>query len=523
VDFLNYLFSMAALWLWAALAIALLALIYLKRDSSFAIMDFLYTFPLIGRLARYSKDYSEANRGVGWLNVENTLCRDYARHCTAISQAEFDNNIRYLKKTYDHGRREIPFWVMGLLALLIILEGLGFSYLLGGFMAMEGSENTRQALMVAIVLVLATILVWVTHHAGHQWFRTSLLRHCFREYQKNKDKAFTSQIVSLDEDQSIDQSAPSHVQCANRVVSKPGDLGNHAWVWIAGVLILSIAVGSTILRMETLHTSQIEASREAAAPVAAPEGLPSDLAAALTSPAAPDAGVDPAAASKEYAALAGFVMLAIIFIVTQLVGAGVGLRYGFAGKQSRLAHGATGGHAEYGSYFAPIEHRMMIANSRLLRLHQLLEKHSPTPIVFTKDFFDFVDEERARGATYLHKPPPDRSASLEQKRLAHYRAEHAAAPEAAGPSEAETAGEAEGATQGGDDGAAARTDETSAEVDPVSQSLVRIGLATDPGEKIAIIEALEPELRNSVMASMADRKAATAERDALRRRIEELL
>lgn len=412
MDLLNYLTSAAAWWVWALAALAIAAVIYTNRHS-FGVTDFLYTFPVVGRLSRFSKDYSESNTEAGWLNVENTLCRDYAKHCTAISQAEFDNNILYLKKTYDHGRREIPWWVLGLLGLLIIMEGLGFSYLLGGFMAMEGSENTRQVLMVAIVLVLATILVWVTHHAGHQWFRTSLLRHCFREYQKDKKnpkRCFSSRIVSLDEDQRVDDEDPSHVQCANRVVSKPGDLGNHAWVWIAGFLIVTIAVGSTVLRLETLHTAQIEEAAEAATPLM-PGGadLPPELAGAETAAVAPPrAATDPAAASKENAALAGFIMLAIIFVVTQLVGVGVGLRYGFAGKQSRLSHRATHGEAEYGAYFAPVEQRMMIANARLLKLHQLLEKHSPTPIDFTKDFFTFVKEERARGATYLQEPPPEK-------------------------------------------------------------------------------------------------------------------
>ena len=405
MDFLNYLFSAAAWWIWTLLALAAVAMIYSARHSSFAVTELFYTFPLIGRLSRFSNDYSNSTQDAEWLNVENTLCRDYAKHCTSLSPEEFDNNIEYLKRTYDHGRREIPVWVMGLLALLIALEGLGFSYLLGGFMAMEGSENTRQLLMVGIVLVLATILVWVTHHAGHQWFRTSLLRYCFREYQKNKDPCFTSRVVSLDEAQTIDDADPPHVRCANRVVSKPGDVGNHAWAWIAGVLILSIAIGSTVLRLETLHTAQIEEAQLAAAP-SGPDvsGLSPELQAAVATPAPATPAADPAAASKENAALAGFIMLAIIFVVTQLVGVGVGLRYGFAGKQSRQASRATRGQPDYGSYFEPIERRMMIANARLLKLHQLLEKHSPTPIDFKKNFYTFIAEEQKKGATNLHLP-----------------------------------------------------------------------------------------------------------------------
>ena len=446
MDFLNYLFSAAALWLWVLAAAAVVGLIYINRQS-FGVNDFLYTFPLVGRLARFSKDYSEANRGDGWLNVENTLCRDYAKHCTAISEAEFNNNILYLKKTYDHGRRDIPASVWVILGLLVIMEGVGFAYMLGGFMASEASENFREVLTVGIVLVLAIILIWVTHQAGHQWFRTSLLRHCFREYQKDKrpERVFSSEIVSLDDDQEIDQRQPAHVQCANRVISKPGDLGSHAWVWIAALLILTIAVGSTVLRLETLHTSQIE---DAQAPAFPGGDVPAEFAdpAAATAPAAPAAAAaDPAAASKENAALAGFVMLAMIFVVTQLVGIGVGLRYGFAGKQSRLAHKATHGAADYASYFAPVERRMMIADSRLLKLHQLLERHSPTPIAFTKNFFDFVRDEQDRGATNLHMPPAwkGRKANA-SKANGHARHDEAEAAEFARTSEAVGAQDARG-------------------------------------------------------------------------------
>lgn len=512
MDILNYLFSWAALWIWLTLAAAIAVLLYLRRHSSFGLTDFLYTLPLVGRLARYSNDYSKSSNE-GWLNVENSLCRDYAKHCTAISQSDFDNSLLYLKKTYDHGRRPIPIWVIGLLAILIILEGLGFSYLLGGFMAMEGSEDTRQMLMVAIVLVLATILVWVTHHAGHQWFRTSLLRNCFREYQKNGDPSFTSQIVSLDDNQQIDDAVPSHVQCANRVVSKPGDVGNHAWAWIAGVLILTIAVGSTVLRLETLHTAQIEERSAAATPLMPGADLPPELAGIEPAPPAGTAvGGDPAAASKENAALAGFIMLAIIFIVTQLVGVGVGLRYGFAGKQSREARQATGGHVDYASYFQPIHQHMMIANSRLLKLHQLLEKHSPTPIEFDKNLFDFITEEQDRGATYLQMPPAP------QKRLPPPRSD----PES-GPEEAQRP-EGDGETTPARPHAAPTP---SSEPVPrsgdeeVDEAVDRIDEAADEEAKVAVVEGLDPVLEERVLAWIRQRKAAEQEREARRQRIRE--
>src|ERR1044071_5549436 len=88
-------------------AAALLLGIYLFTRDAFWWTDLSYRLPLVGKLARYSKDYSETKRG-GWLNVEATLCRDYARHLTSLSKPQFTNDREYLRKAFDHGRRPMP-------------------------------------------------------------------------------------------------------------------------------------------------------------------------------------------------------------------------------------------------------------------------------------------------------------------------------------------------------------------------------------------------------------------------------
>jgi hypothetical protein len=476
-NLLAYLFSWSAWWVWTGLAAAVAGLLYANGHHSFALTDLAYRLPIVGKLTRYSKDYSLSS-DEGWLNVENTLCADYARHLSALSKGQFDNNIQYLKKTYDHGRREMPSWALGLLTLLVVLEGFGFSYLLGSFVSAESSENLRELLMVGIVLVLAAILVWVTHSAGHQLFRTSLLRNCFREFQadthvKAKEgqpqHAFCSRLVSLDERQSVDNGEPAHVQCANRVVSKPGDLGSYAWVWAAAALIIAIAIGSTLLRIETLQTSLVEDAQGPGA-LFGGGGAPK---------------TDPAAASKQYAAMTGFVMLAVIFIVTQLVGIGVGFRYGFAGKQSREAYRNTRGSADYASYWAPVQTRINIANARLSKLHQLLEKNSPRPLEFTKTFFDFIRREQERGARDLHLPP------------GYHEGTEGAEAEPPAPSRLNGAGPGETA-QHADHG----IDEPQIEI--IARRLHETG---DEERALAYLATLAPEVRVAVRARLIAMKA----------------
>jgi hypothetical protein len=396
-DILNFLTSSSAVWLALGLAVLVAAFLYARHDS-FGLTDFTYRFPVIGKLARYSRDYSETRQG-GWLNVESTLCHDYARHVTSLSKAEFQRNIDYLRKTYDHGRKPMPAKIMALLAALVGLEAIGFAYMLGGWMAQESSANTRNYLAAAIVLVLALILIWVTHSAGHQLYRTRLLRSCFQQFQASmldpaenrvegqppRPRVFSSEIISLNQNQNKDDLLPTHVQCANRVITRPDDLGSYAWLWVAGILVAFIAVISMVLRMEAMHGAELMAGEFGDGGAASQNALA-------------------AAAAHETAALASFAMLSVIFVVTQLVGMGVGYWYGFAGKQSREAFRATGGCADFDTYFAPTRRRISIAGSRLTTLHRLMERRLPHEINWTRTFLDFIREERTRGATDLQDP-----------------------------------------------------------------------------------------------------------------------
>lgn len=376
--------------------------VYANRHSLFWLTDVAYTFPIVGRLRRFSRDYAQSSYP-GWLNVENVLCHDYAKHVSAMSRAEFDNHIEYMRLSYDHGRKPMPFGVLTLMACLVILEGLGFSYLLGSLMAVEGSENTRMMLMVGIVIALAGILLWATHAAGHQLYRTGVLRSCFRQFQTQKSDGFTSAIVNLGDMQSCDSRSPAHVRCANRVTSRPDDRGNYVWVWIAALLIATIAIGSTILRVETLSSVEAEDAKTASVPAAIFGAV------AATPAPAKAAGEDAAVAARHDAALAGFAILGVIFVVTQAVGMHIGYRYGFAGKQGDEAWKATGGHAEYGSYWQPIQRRINVANARLNTLQRMLEEGAPHELDFKKSFLDFIRECRERGERYLQEPPRERS------------------------------------------------------------------------------------------------------------------
>ena len=246
--------------------------------------------------------------------------------------------------------------------------------------------------------MLAAVLVWTMHTAGHQLYRTRLLRSCFQESKaanldkrsdRPKARSFTSQIISLNQDQSEDDDQPGYVQCANRVAANPSDIGSYAWLWIAGIFVLLIAVLSTILRIETLHS----------APLIVTGGTTASQILA-----------------REYAALSSFWILASIFVVTQFVSMGVGYRFGFAGRESDIAYRTTNGAPDYESYYRPIAERMHIADARLSALHGMMEAKHTGSIDWDRDFFNFIDDERKRGVCDLHSPKEVQEAR--QKRAA---------------------------------------------------------------------------------------------------------
>lgn len=387
---LGYLFSWAGLWVWLVTAFLVAALLYV-RPHAFWLTDLIYRFPLIGKLARFSSDNSESVPG-GWLNVELSLCQDYARHATSMSRDEFDDNIEYLRKAQDLGRRPTPLWAWVLIATLVVFEGLAFAYILGSWISIESSENERMLFMWAVVAVMAIVLVIITHFAGHQIYRSKLLKACFRASKGRREKSFYTRIMSLSDDQSLDDDQSPSIQCTNRVISRDGDVGSYALVWVAVLFISVIAIGSTILRITTLSTSN-----------------DTELLANLFGDASSAGSAVGANPPDNTAAFVSFSILAAIFIVTQVVAMSFGYKYGFGGRQSATAYRDSNGHGDYRSYWRHIQHRMNTADSRLQTLHRLLER-SAAPTDWHKDFFDFVRERRAAGNTNLNEPPsaPDR-------------------------------------------------------------------------------------------------------------------
>ncbi|MFZ3018120.1 MAG: hypothetical protein WA056_06680 [Gallionella sp.] len=404
--------------LWWALGILTGIVALYQASQSFWFLDLFMRLPWVGSIARWSKDTEKGSNG--WLKREAQLCAVYKYFVTIISESKFNERIEYMRNAGDLGRTPMPASIKALLFVLVVCEGLGFSYILGTWMARDGSANTHTLLMFAIVFVIAVILVWVTHAAGHQYYRTTLLRSCFKRYKEKEGSEYSSMSVALMNDQSIDANQSDYTRCINRVAKDSHDKGSYAWSWVAAVAILVIFTLSTVMRWENL---QGELTRETRNQSQTTNGSSTNPFAGLELPdsvtesqQAADKKLDEeVTASTKAEGLAAILMLGFIFVVTQIVGFGAGYKYGFVGRETyKNANGAnslwfwskkdgafadTGGFSTYDSYWSTFEPLLDLVGERLRELQHRLQQNAHENIRLDKTFLTYLEEHQANSSS----------------------------------------------------------------------------------------------------------------------------
>ncbi len=374
-----------------------------------------YSLPLIGKIADLSKDSNRDIVDQAWFKAEKTLCRDYKQFIRIQDEHDFNEKITYLTKAGDIGRKTTPHLIWVLIAALVFIEAMGFSYVLAGYTIPGASENLQQTASYGIAFMLSVLLVALTHFSGHELYKSSKIKHARQEWVESGRKGKTTTgTVALAKPQSVDDDQPGYVQLMNRVGTIPSYYASTATV----VFVVIVAIFATYVRGQVLEKQlqQQVTGQTSSAPVSVTlnnDGLnmsASQSGGAITLPAE-DAAANQSAVQKaledevsidRHGGWGTFIVLAVIFVFLQILGVFFGFRWGFAGQQSEDAFNAAGA-SRYASYADVREHYKDIADaaqSKLEHLQQkLMDRNSMSGndgMHTTKTFYEFMELERSR-------------------------------------------------------------------------------------------------------------------------------
>ncbi len=373
---------------------------------TFGTTDFMVRMPVFGLIARNAKNFQPGR--LDWLNAEEKLCNVYKKYISQLPESKFNQRIEYMKYAGDLGRTPMGIGMKLFLFILVAAESMGFSYLLGTWAASDGTANLYTQLMYGIVFVLASILAMVTHKAGEQYYRTSLLRSNFAHYKgtgSTEDRA--KQIIALSDDQFADKGDLMPIRCYSRIAKGPDDRGSYSWSWVAGIFVAIIFILSGVMRFTHMQAEQTRESQAIDATTSNPftsSKLPAELVAPQQ--AADKKANAEARADNTIEGAAAIVILGVIFVVTQIVGFGAGHKHSFAGQQTYKkakgsnaswywsehegAYAETWGYSTYDAYWEAMQPIKDIVNSRLKDLQQILHHNSNRNLKLPKTFDDYL-------------------------------------------------------------------------------------------------------------------------------------
>ncbi|MYN02441.1 hypothetical protein GTP41_10050 [Pseudoduganella sp. DS3] len=489
------------------------------------------SFPVVGRIARLSRDPSADQSFPGWYTAERTLCQEYKDFAHIQDEHDFNEKKTYLKKAGDNGRSAMPGWIWALTVAMVFVEAMGFSYVLAGYTIPGASENLQQTGAYGIAFLISVVLVAFTHLAGHQLYRSNLIKNARKVWVANGcEPPLKDGTLGLDEPQSKDNHEPACNQLCSRVGAHP----NYFLCWGTLVFVVVIAGFATYVRGQVLEkelAARVTLAGQQITQGASPAADGMDMSAgAVRLPGADEASdniADKKAVADEasldrHGGWATFIILAFIFVFLQILGVIFGFRWGFAGKESSQANRDIGG-GRYSSYAAVRENYRRTADTAQARLavlqQRIMKNTGDSGTVGTrlkKTFRDFMQESREL----------DEADRDDQRRHAEASAQKAAKAAALAAQVAASAAQAAPAAAPAPAPAPAPAAVAAAPADAapeLAEVLARLAaLGEDKKAKLDLLDTLSSETRAAVIDALRAQKAE-AERKARDAEVEGLL
>jgi len=393
---------------WVIGAIVILSLIITNwLKLKFWFLTFWYNFPFIGRMASLSKDIDGFDENHKWFYSEERLCGDYYHYYAKVDKngEAYEEAKAYLYSSGELGRKPTPTLIWILIFLLVAIEAMGFAYVLAGFTIPGASEATQQKGAIGVALMLAIILVWLTHLTGEELHRNSLVKKIRRWYKNDNAKGHNkrdlrpeSRVITID-NTNDDADAPTYVRMLNRVDVNEKVTPVYTKTILTIVFVMVIALGATYIRGLVLNEDislshqnssiNIFGSDSASDSSDDMDGLFADD---TTEKATNDSdslfGEDEASDDKANipstniedetklkGSWATFIILGVMFVFIQILGVFFGIHWGFAGRESAIAYESLKGFSskkEFLNYYST--HKTTIARLAQRQLQKLQHK-----------------------------------------------------------------------------------------------------------------------------------------------------
>ena len=347
------------------------------QEVKFWWLNFSYNFPVIGKMSGLAKDIEGFDENHKWFYSEERLCRDYYNFYEKVDKdsESFDEAKAYLHAAGELGRKPTPTFIWVMIFALVVIEAFGFAYVLAGFTIPGASEATQQKGAIGVAMMLAILLVWLTHLTGQELHKNTLIKKIRRWYKNDnaggsnwRDLKPDEQLITIDNTFDDDKS-PNYIRMLNRLDVNDKVKATYTKTLLTLLFIGAVAVGATYIRHITLQ-NEIASAHESAINIfnddgGSPfgdassdddmgalfgdddtKGAEDDLAALFGGDTPDTAKPSSNSASKltnedinnQKGGDATFVILGLLFVFIQILGIFFGMHYDYAGRESKEAY-----------------------------------------------------------------------------------------------------------------------------------------------------------------------------------------
>lgn len=338
------------------------------------------SFPVIGKITKLSKD-TKSMESNGWFSSELSLCSDFYTYYDRYDKdpEHYDRCKSYLSKVDELGRKPFPIFMWVIIVSLVILEALGFSYVLAGFTIPGANESVQQYGALGIAFIISVILVGFTHRTGSEIYKNTLINkirvYFVNDRRNEKPNLERDDKITL-ESNNLDDDAPSYLKVLNRVNTNATVTPSWLISIITAIFIIIIAVGATYVRGQVLEKQLNEEITNVETNVYSP--YPADL--AKSQETADTKALTERQDNDRKGGWATFIVLAVLFIFIQLLGILLGFKWGFIGKESFIAYldsSSFRSKQDFINYFKrEKEYIAKIAQQKLQELQQRMYQNS---------------------------------------------------------------------------------------------------------------------------------------------------